>query len=128
MPWWGWLIIIAVCVIATAIVVYVSLRKSSGAAQALADAAEAKAKAAREQAEQEKKTRIEVEQERNDLAAKLKAINAWYTSAQKKISREAKSEYEMLAGNPAALDAELDRLLGASATATEDREDPTEPG
>jgi uncharacterized protein HemX len=123
MPWWGWLIIIAVCIIATAIVVYVSLRKGSGAAHALAEAEREKAKAAAAKAEQEKATRIRVEQERNDLATKLKAINAWYAGAQQQISRERQSEYEKLAGDPTALDAELDRLLGAG---TDD--EPTNPG
>jgi uncharacterized membrane protein (DUF106 family) len=113
MPWWGVLIIVAVAVIAAVIVTWILSRRSKGALLDQAAVAEAQRKVAEKQVAAEKAAKAKVEKQRAELAAKLKAINGWYTEQSKTLKTEVRNAYEDLAGDPAALDRKLDQLLGS---------------
>jgi uncharacterized membrane protein (DUF106 family) len=112
-PWWGVLIVAAVVAIAAVIITWILSRRSKGTLIDQAAVAEARRKVAEKQAAAEKVARAKVEKQRAELAAQLKSINAWYTDQADKLKAEVRSEYEKLAGDPAALDRKLDKLLGA---------------
>jgi hypothetical protein len=109
-PWWGTLIIAAVAAVAAVIITWILARRG-GASVDRAAIAEAQRKTAEEIAATEQAAKKKIEGQRADLAARLKAINAWYREQSSSMRAEVKREYETLAGDPAALDRKLDQLL-----------------
>lgn len=111
MAWWGTLIIAAVVAIAAVVITLILSRRSKGTLIDQAAVAEAQRKVAEKQAAAEKVARRKVEQQRTELAAKLKSINAWYSEQALTLKAEVRSAYKDLAGDPDALDRKLDELL-----------------
>lgn len=114
MPWYAWIAILTIATLATGLIVYILVRRSNDAAETLAKVARLSIdmNQKREAADQEAK--LDIQKANKELAAKLRTINTWYLTAKDQISKGKKDEYEILVGNPDALDRKLDQLLGGT--------------
>lgn len=111
MVWWGVVIVALLSMAIGALAVFVVMRRKIIGAQAAAELAQIQKAVADDTAATEKLAKDEIEKSRLELAERLSAVNTWYNDHKLRIGRNAKKNYEALAGDPDALDRELKRLL-----------------
>lgn len=111
MVWWGVVIVSLISAGAGAVIVWFMFNRPLADLRTERELARNRQRTAEQVATAERLAHKAIAAEREELAKRLREINAWYRGQKGRIAKNAQRTFEELAGDPDQLDRELDSLL-----------------